>query len=571
MEASGIGGTHANSCGARAARGRERRLALRLAAVAALIAATMLALPALSGAHTWNLAQDFALSPDGVTAPPNPFTDSYGNAGVWAAGWGGGGTYSTSGGVTAYSGLGVFTVAPASSWSEGVGGTPGAEAWIGPESYPYTGVNSTSSPAAVWPAESVFMHPYVDTAIEQPRAAVRWVSPVTGTVSIEAAFNDLDCGGGDGMDYSVDVQPAGSTTLTHLAGKAVGYCGSGSYSAAAVSVTKGDTYYFSVGDGGHAEFSWDTTGVTVNITDGATDTMSLSAPAPISATYKHAMTPATVSGKDSDGDPVTLSAANVPAGLAFNASTGVLSGTPTVPAGRYVITFTASDGKGDQLSRHAILTVAKATCTLTNKPTQLASPKGQILSAKLTDAATKAALAGREVNFGANGYYVGQTKTSSAGVAKLKVTLAEDGIYLVGSNFSGDAYYEPCSVASEELVTVSPATYTATGAAALTVGKSTSRLGFNASAVAATGQPMDLYAPTGTFSGEAITALSKPTATSATWTGTGTWNGVPAEYTITASDPSSGSDTVAMTVTSEGVVVWSSGGAKPVKGDVKVH
>jgi hypothetical protein len=520
-----------------------------------------------ASAHTWNLENDFALSPDGVTAPPNPWPDSYANSGVWTAGFGGGGSY----GGTTYSGLSTFTPASASNWAEAAGGSPGAETWTAAEGYPYTGVNSTTSTVFVWPGESTFMHPAPDNSGEQPRAAVRWVSPVTGTVSIEAAFNDEDCGGGDGSDYSIDVQPAGSSTFTNLASKALGYCGSGSYSSGPISVHAGDAYYFSVGDGGNGDFTFDTTGVSVDISDGVAESLSIDSPRNLTATYKQAITPANVSGADSDGDTVALSASDVPAGLSFNAGTGVLSGAPTAPAGRYVITFAANDGHGETITRHTIVTVEKGVCTLTNKPALLAKPTAQTFSVKMTETGTKTAIVGREVEFGVEGLFFGTAKTGSTGVAKVKAKLPEGGVYYVNSEFLGDASYQPCHVAETELVTVSSATYTATGAGQITVNKAASTLGFNVAS--AESGAFQLRGPEGTFSAANVTSLSKPTATSATWSGTGTWDGVmEAEYSITAVDPGTGADTVAITISSEGTTLWSSEGAKPVKGgDVKVH
>ena len=558
--------------GARSRRGRTMRsLAVGVSALAAFAMSASVA-----SAHTWNLANDFALSPNGVTAPANPFPDSYTNGGVWAAGYGGGGTYS----ATVYSGLTSFTVAPASDWLEGVGGVPGAEAWRAPEGYPYTGVNSTASSAYVWPAESVFMHPATDTSGEQPRAAVRWVSPVTGTISIEAAFSDEDCGGGDGSDYSVDVLPTGSSTFTHLASKALGYCGSGSYNNGAVSVKAGDAYYFSVGDGGNASFEFDTTGVSVTIKDGAAETLSISSTRNLTATYKHAIAPSTVSGHDTDGDTVTLSASNVPAGLTFNAGTGTLSGTPAVQPGRYVITFAANDGHGETVTKPTIVTVEKGSCTLTDKPALLVAPTKQIVSAKLAEASSKAGIAGREVIFGVEGLLGATTLTTSSGTAKLKTALPAGGVYLLNAAFGGDAYFNPCGWpnAPSEVFTVEPSTWTATGAGqvpgvASGIGKTTATFGFDTAATGEFEQPvLRLLLPGVSFFATNISSLSKPTATSATWSGSGNYNGGSAEYTITASDPSTGADTVSIAITVAGETVFSTEGAKPVKGgDAKVH
>ena len=51
----------------------------------------------------------------------------------------------------------------------------------------------------------------------------------------------------------------------------------------------------------------------------------------------------------------------LPSGISFNASTGVLSGTPTPgTAGTYAVTFTAANGVGQQASQSFTLTIHQA-------------------------------------------------------------------------------------------------------------------------------------------------------------------------------------------------------------------
>jgi hypothetical protein len=318
--------------------------------------------------------------------------------------------------------------------------------------------------------------------------------------------------------------------------------------------------------------------VGVRISDGAAEPLSVSAPARASGIYNHAIAPLTVSGGDTDGDPVTLSASNVPAGLTFNASTGTLSGSPKVPAGEYVVTFAASDGNGETVTRRLRLTVEPASCLLTDKAASFASKSPAALTAKLTEPVTKAAIVKREVQFTA---VASQTReagtpfsalTSSTGVAKVKAPLAAGEVYLVTAAFPGDADYLPCAAPANEIVSVAPSTYVSAGAGTIAIGKAISSFGYSAVQATEGGNPLVLITPAGELSAGVITSISKPTSTSATWTGTGGWNGANAEYTATAVDPGTGADTLEITVTVEGTVVFSSEGPRAVKGgDVKVH
>ena len=550
----------------------------RLAAAIVGVLAAFVSLAATAGAHTWSLATDMPASANGTVAPPNPFADSYANSGVWAVGFGGGGTYTPGPG---YTGLTAFTVAGASEWAESAGGVPGAESWNSPAygGYPYVGVNHTESTVFLWPAGGVFMHPGPESLGEGSRGAVRWTSPITGTVKIQASFTRLDCGGGDGVDYSVERQASGSSTVTHLAGQPVVECGSGTYESAGASVTKGDSYYFSVGDGGVNEYFYDTTGVAVQITDGAAEPLSITAPASQTVVYRHAIGASTVSGKDADSDAVTFTAANLPAGLSLNSTTGAVSGTPTVPAGRYTTTFSASDGHGETVTAPWTLTVERANCAIVNKPALVASAAKAALSAKLIEAGTKLGLAAKEVQFGLRSVSTGGgigpfiTKTTSTGTAKATVKVPAD-VYVAGAQFVGDGYYNPCANTAPEVVTLYPATFTASGGGSILVAKKTATFGMIAVAGAEPGGEMLMYTPAGELAiGSMATAtISKPTSTSAVVSGTGLWNGTEAEYSITASDPGSGADTLSVTVSSAGTTLWSTGGAQAVKGgDLKVH
>ena len=77
-----------------------------------------------------------------------------------------------------------------------------------------------------------------------------------------------------------------------------------------------------------------------------------------------------LSASDADGDALTWSATGLPAGMAINATTGVITGTPTTAA-TYSSTVTVSDGKGGTASRSFTWTVTATVAVPTGRYVKL--------------------------------------------------------------------------------------------------------------------------------------------------------------------------------------------------------
>jgi hypothetical protein len=225
----------------------------RLRSLVALLAVLIVAGPAFTGTAqatslTWDLATDFALSPN--QANPNP--DQYGNSAVWSF------LQGHAMNTSSYDLLDGF-VAEAFD-------VEGLEQWQGPfgdpnDKLPEVGVNATGIDQQVdsftWPAGKVRIHP-----LQKRSVIVGWTSPIDGAVSIDANFLDMDCSGGNGF-RSAALLKEGSFESLLFTGKTVD-CGGGGFFTSLVFVSKGDSIYFIVGSW-HGDYSYDSTQLDVTL------------------------------------------------------------------------------------------------------------------------------------------------------------------------------------------------------------------------------------------------------------------------------------------------------------------
>jgi hypothetical protein len=146
------------------------------------------------------------------------------------------------------------------------------------------------------------------------------------------------------------------------------------------------------------------------------------------------------------------------------------------------------------------------------------------------------------------------------------------------ASFAGDGYYKACTSA-ESIVTVSPAAFKVTGGGWISNTTGRTSFGFNAlSDVAGLHGQLQIRTPNkGNFHGSVVLTLNT-SANTATWTGTGSWNGHPGyQFTISVVDGGTSGkngDTIRIVImTPNGATtVFSTNGPQPLKGgNIVVH
>ena len=232
-------------------------------------------------------------------------------------------------------------------------------------------------------------------------------------------------------------------------------------------------------------------------------------------------------------------------------------------------------------------TIAREDCTLSYSGDLDVAPTAMTnLAADLSEPdATRGDRSNKTVVFTVMGVVnatpqVFTTTTDSDGHASMLVPLGSD-VYAVSVAFSGDSFYLSCATTQDAVVTVEQARAKVTGGGWTSIGTGRTNFGFNAIPEAGglwKGQfQLRSNNNKSKFHSGSVSTLSS-SGNSATWSGTGTWNGQ-ANYTYTISVVDNGppgkkkADTISITITSPtGVLVHSTGGLQTLKGgNVTVH
>ena len=190
----------------------------------------------------------------------------------------------------------------------------------------------------------------------------------------------------------------------------------------------------------------------------------LTVPGALSVAY-HAPLSLSVSASDTQPNPLTLSAAGLPAGLTFTDNgngTGTVTGTVTAAPGAYPVTFTAGDGVVSTTSPSMTITVTKAGTTLAySGVTLVANNRPATLSAVLEeDGGTPPVPDGQTVTLtlgsGSNAQSCQGQATSDGWVSCQIATVDQPlGHQPVSATFDGDSYYAGSSDSSQQVLVFS--------------------------------------------------------------------------------------------------------------------
>lgn len=168
-----------------------------------------------------------------------------------------------------------------------------------------------------------------------------------------------------------------------------------------------------------------------------------------------------ISATDPNGDPITLGASGLPAGLTFtdhSDGTGTVAGTLTAPPGVYLATFSASDGNNPPVTGTVKITVTREETTTTyTGPAVILNGSTVTLSAALKEDGL-VPISGKTINFtlggqGCNG------ATNGSGVANCSIAVSQSlgtSIPITASFPDGDTFYLPSSASTTAVVFAFP-------------------------------------------------------------------------------------------------------------------
>jgi hypothetical protein len=281
----------------------------------------------------------------------------------------------------------------------------------------------------------------------------------------------------------------------------------------------------------------------------------------------------------------TQSASTGPTDVGGNASTSLVVTQPPGSATSVGTSFGGGDGYAPS-SLSASFSITKESCTLGYSGDVVSAPLAlTTLAADLGE--TDASLgdrSGKAVMFTATGVVDPIPRTFAAitdasGRAVASAPLPAD-VYAVTASFGGDAFYAPCATPGETLVTVEAAAAKVTGGGWISIGTGRTSFGFNAIPQAGGSWKGQLqirsHSGKNRFHARVVTILTASGA-SATWSGSGSWNGEPNfNYTVSVVDSGvsdAKKDAISIVIAKQGGgMFFTTGGLQSLKGgNLTVH
>src|SRR5260370_26512730 len=233
---------------------------IRVRRLSASLGALVMTLAAL-GIGTATTARDQATS----SVAPGDFSAASNPTGAWSYGW------SASRGST-------FNLDPVATTVSGVNVWKSSATQVEPDVF-FNGTSDTINPSGTNPIPAGTLACHLGPIGQ--KAIVRWTAPSTGAYAIAATFTGRDSVGPTTTDVAVL-----SNGAELWSGEVTGYLAMQSYAASRLDLIAGDTLDFTVGFGPDGTYSYDSTGLTADISqfDTTPPVVSITTPA-AGATY----------------------------------------------------------------------------------------------------------------------------------------------------------------------------------------------------------------------------------------------------------------------------------------------